>query len=66
MSEQLISVGSKALNIYKNTQNTKFIKSAHYNIFTDSERKEIEVMVTKDNINVRHMDNLKKAFMSCD
>jgi hypothetical protein len=54
------------VNIYKNSQNTKFIKSAHYNIFNDQERKQIEVMVTKDSINVRHMDNLKKAFMACE
>jgi hypothetical protein len=65
-SDQVVSVGSKALNIYKNSQNTKFIKSAHYNVFVESERKEIELMVTQDNINVRHMDNLKKAFISSD
>eukprot|EP00347_Sterkiella_histriomuscorum_P007996 403346767 len=60
-----LSSGSKQLNIYKNKQNAKYIKASIINVFNHEEKEYIRKYLKKDNIDIRHLNDIKSAFLSC-
>lgn len=61
-----LSSGSKSLNIYKNKQNAKYIKASINNIFDTYDKDIIRKYLKKDNIDIRHLNDIKSAFLSCE
>jgi hypothetical protein len=61
-----ISSASKQLNIFKNKQNSKYIKAAFTSILEMSERESLQKLFKKDKIDIRHLNDIKSAYLSCD
>ena len=61
-----LSSASKHLNIFKNKQNSKYIKASIVNVFDTNEREAIRKMLKKDNIDIRQLNDIKSVFLSCD
>ncbi|CDW76593.1 ef hand family protein [Stylonychia lemnae] len=61
-----LSSASKSLNIFKNKQNSKYIKASINNTFDIQERDRIRRFLKKDNIDIRHLNDIKSAFLSCE
>ena len=60
-----LSSASKVLNIFKNKQNSKYIKAAFTSILEIPEKEVIQKLFKKDKIDVRHLNDIKSAYLSC-
>lgn len=61
-----LSSASKSLNIYKNKQNSKYIKASFINPFERSEIEFIKKFLKEGKVDIRHLNDIKGAFLSCD
>lgn len=61
-----ISSGSKDLVLYKNKQFNMYLKANQTHSITLSEAEEFRRLIKRNNVDVRHMNALKSAFLSTD
>lgn len=61
-----LSSASKSLNIFKNKQNAKYIKESCHSMFNPQEKLLIRRFLKADNIDMKHLNDLKTAFLSCE
>lgn len=61
-----MSSGSAVINIYKNVQNRDIINVISKNEFTKQQELQIQECIRAFNIELRHLQPLKKAFIKCD
>ena len=61
-----MSSASKHLNIFKNKQNSMYIKAAITKVYNNQEKEQIRKMLKQDNVDIRHLNDIKSVFLSCE